>query len=457
MTTQVLKTSIRNSLERMNCRQVMVRPESAGMMTDMITNFREAMNCTDDDYAEKSMLALRDQMCDAYGFSSSTQDKPFAFYNGVAIIPVHGSLINRYGGTYYGMLTGYQFIRRQRSEAMADPDVEMIVYDINSNGGEAAGCFELSDESYNLRGEKPTLAVVDSNCYSAAYAFASSADKIAVTPSGGAGSIGVISMHVDMSKMLDDIGIKITLITGGEHKADGNPFEELSAEVRAEIQADVDATRDVFISTVARNRGLDEKVVRDTEARCYSAQDALSLGLIDTVATPTEALSLFISGPSGSDNEEEEQPMKPEDQNASKPETLSAEAHAAAVEEGKKAEQTRISGIMSCEAATGRSKLANHLAFSTTMSVEDAQATLAASGLDPVQAAAVDTKTNLETPKPENNANHFANAMNNSQHPNVGADNGDEGLSAEEKADRDDVNSLMSSYTKATGFQFDKK
>lgn len=450
MSTEVLRGGIRNAIERMHMKNVLINPAYTGLSTDI----REAMQCKDDEYAEKSMKALRTQMCDTYGFNPQTQDKSFAFQDGTAVIPVHGSLINRFGGSYYGMITGYSFIRRMRAEAMADPDVERIVYDVNSNGGEAAGCFELSDESYNMRGEKPTLAVVDSNCYSAAYAFASSADKIAVTPSGGAGSIGVISMHVDMSKLLDDIGIKVTLITAGEHKAAGNPFEELSAETRAEIQADVDATRDVFVSTVARNRGLDEKVVRDTEARCYSAQDALDLGLIDAVATPTEAYTAFISGPVGSDNSEETT-MPQED--ANKPNnaaTLSAEQHAAAVAEGKKAEQTRISGIMGCENAAGRSKLANHLAFNTSMSVEEANVILGTAALE--QSAAAPAKPENSAENANKGANHFENAMNNGQHPNVGADSQE--LDASGKpVNQAEVNPLMADYTAATGYVFNQK
>ncbi|HCR6545409.1 TPA: S49 family peptidase, partial [Shigella flexneri] len=151
----------------------------------------------DEDFQERAEQQMRENLCAAYGVGRPSADKPFAFSNGLAIIPIHGTLINRYGGYYYGYVTGYNFIRSQRNAALADPDVEAIIYDVNSNGGEAAGCFELSQEMFDTRGEKPSLAVVDSNCYSAAYALASAADKIVVTPSGGAGSIGVIALHID--------------------------------------------------------------------------------------------------------------------------------------------------------------------------------------------------------------------------------------------------------------------
>ncbi|PZP55979.1 MAG: S49 family peptidase, partial [Delftia acidovorans] len=121
----------------------------------------------------------------------SSGNKPFAFSGGFAIIPIHGSLINRYGGYYHGYVTGYNFIRSQMNAALADPDVEAIIFDVNSNGGEAAGCFELANEIFASRAVKPSFSVVDSNAYSAAYALGSAATKMAVIPSGGAGSIGV--------------------------------------------------------------------------------------------------------------------------------------------------------------------------------------------------------------------------------------------------------------------------
>lgn len=397
-----------------------------------------------DDMSEEMLMASRNTLCETYGYSGTNQSKPFAFSDGTAIIPVHGTLINRYGGYYYGYATGYQYIRRQRALAMSDPDVQRIIYDVNSPGGEAAGCFELSDESFEMRGEKPTLAVVDSNCYSAAYAFASSADKISVTPTGGAGSIGVISMHTDLSKLLEDYGVKITLITAGEHKADGNPFEKLSPEVKASIQKDVDDFRAEFVALVARNRGLDPKVVSDTEARCYSAKDALELNLIDAVETPTKAVAAFITGPSGSNTE---------DSTMTEDEIAQANREAAAA--AAAAERTRMAGIVGLEAAAGLPKLANHLAFSTGLSVEDASGILAAAALDVAKPAAAAT-TEAPTTVEDKNANaNFVNAMNNGNHPEVGA-NANAQPNAEQSEDDKAMSALEEGFA-LNGVHFDKK
>lgn len=82
------------------------------------------------------------------------------------------------------------------------------------------------------------------------------------------------------------------------------------------------------------------------------------------------------------------------------PEQL-AQAQADAV----KAERARVSGIQTCDEAKGREQLASHLAFNTSMSVDEAKAILAVS---PKQDAA--------------GASAFKEAMDNGEHPNVGAD-----------------------------------
>ena len=375
---------------------------------------------------ERKRAEVMESLCAAYGFDSKAQNKPFAFQDGVAIIPIHGSLINRFGQCY-GYVTGYNFIRRQRDAAMADPDVTAIVYDVNSGGGEAAGCFELADESFALRGTKPTISVVDSACYSAAYALASTSDQVVVTPTGGAGSVGVYTMHVDMSKMLEDWGLNITLIHAGEHKVDGHPYAELPEDVRADMQKSVDATYNKFVESVARNRNLSVEAVKDTQARCYSADDALALGLIDSVASPIEAIRAFLGGPSEASNDETTGDSLME------------------LNEAKQAERQRVGAIIGHPNAKGREAMATHLALNTEMSVDDAAALLAVA---PVAHVEVVEKTE-EAAKPKNEK--FVEVMNKDDHPNVGPDGKPLG-----SAEKTQANELMEAFTAATGYDFTK-
>jgi signal peptide peptidase SppA len=435
----------RAALARMNLReQAVAHHYQEGMASDLMQMAR-----TDPTQAhEKFMTETRHELCAAYGFGRSQADKDFAFADGFAIIPIHGSLINRFGG-YYGSVTGYNFIRRQHMAAVMDPDVKYIIHDHNSYGGEAAGCFELSADIKNTRGSKPIIAVVDSNCYSASYALATAADKIIVTPSGGVGSVGVVAMHVNMKGMLDKFGVEITFIHSGDHKVDGNPYEALSAEVKADLQKSIDKSRGKFVALVADNLGLDSKIIYDTQARTYRADDAMELGLVHAVAVPSAALQSVKdddaaqAGESAtklSTNSNEEMTMDPNKEGNNTP--AAGQPSAAVQPDAAATERARVKGIQTCEEAKGREALANHLAFDTAMSLDQAKAILAAA---PAATTAAAPAAGSKTP--------FEAAMDNVAHPNVGADgagapNAGAGkeLTADERA-----TAVLKDFERATG------
>lgn len=404
-------TAARAAMERMNLREVAVAPVYATLASDL-----QQMAATDPEAAQvKFMEQRRTELCEAYGFSSAKQEKPFAFANGVAIIPFSGSLINRFGQSY-GWVTGYNFISRQLALAMGDDDVKLIVGDFNTYGGEAAGCFERSDEIFALRGKKPMIAVVDSNCYSAGYALASAFDKVYCTPTGGVGSIGVVAMHVNMGKMLDKWGIEVTFIHFGAHKVDGNPYESLSPAVKKNIQTGLNKSGKAFVNLVARNRDIAAEKVEATQAACYRADEALSLGLIDAIATPSQAVQVYFDELSGSiqpSETEDEMSDNAENKPGATDQANAAAAQSAAVQtataEARTAERARVSSIMSCEEAKGRTALANHIAMNTDMTLDAAKAMLSASAAAPAEA-------------PKAAADPFKAAMDGGNHPHVGAD-----------------------------------
>lgn len=223
-------------------------------------------------------------------FSRQARDTGYDVVEGIAIIPIQGTLVQKLGTLRpYSGMTGYDGIRACFLRALNDSEVKAICLDIDSPGGEVAGCFDLVDEIYAARGSKPVWAILSESAYSAAYALASAADKIIVPRTGGVGSVGVIVMHVDWSQKIKNDGLQVTIITYGDRKAESNPYEPLSETARKAIQSDIDEMGRLFVSTVSRNRGIAEKTVRDTEATCFLGVDGVQLGLADQVAAPDAA------------------------------------------------------------------------------------------------------------------------------------------------------------------------
>lgn len=332
---------------------------------------------------ERSMAA--GLQCAQSFYAGADKGKPFPFAGGIAVIPVWGALLHRdrWCDEY---ATGYNYIESRLSAALGDDDVKGILFDINSYGGHVAGNFELCEQIFNARGKKPMMALVDRCALSGGYSIASSVGRIVATPSGDAGSIGVVMMHSSYEKMMENIGVKVSFIFAGQHKVDGNPYEDLPDDVRAALQASVERSYEKFVSLVARYRGIDPEAVRKTEARVYDAEEAKALGLIDDVMAPKDAFSSFLSEVStASTLTSEAQTMS--DQNigtggSDAPDTNTIRASAA------DSERQRIGAIVNSDEAKGRESLASHLAFNTGMSAEDAVKALAAAPKAEKEAAA---------------------------------------------------------------------
>lgn len=343
--------------------------------------------------------------------------RPYRVEDGVLTIPVKGMMLKNFPYALGSWATGYEYIREAILRGAADENIHTINLDIDSPGGMVAGCFDCADAIFEARGTKPINAYANESAYSAAYAIASAADSITVARTGGVGSIGVITMHVDISGMYENAGIKVTPIYAGNHKADGNPYEPLPDDVKTRIQERIDALYTLFVSTVARNRDLSEQSVRDTEAATFMAQEAVENGLADAVG-PLGSLSASADH----SNDDEDDNMSKDNQSVALAdhEQAVADATAAGTETGKAegatAERERINAILGSEEAKTRPAAAKHVALNSEMTVEAAQAFLA--GLPEEKSEVPDGK----------GKSSFQNAMDNGDHPNVGdeANGGDD-------------------------------
>lgn len=221
-------------------------------------------------------------------------NKPYSTYHGIAVIPVHGALSKRAGffDAFFG-LTSYERLEQTLEHALHDPDISGILLDVDSPGGEVSGLFDLADFIYASREIKPIWACANDDAYSAAYAIASSAEKIFVTRTGGVGSIGVIATHIDLSSFDEKLGVKYTTIFAGDRKNDFTPHAELTNEASKLLQNEVDRLYGLFTSLVSRNRGLSDAQVRNTEAGLFFGENALSAGLADQIMTLPDALELM--------------------------------------------------------------------------------------------------------------------------------------------------------------------
>ncbi len=206
----------------------------------------------------------------------------------LAIVPIHGFIT--YRASLFSDVSGMTSLDRvgaQLAEALDDTTVDTIVLHIDSPGGTTGGVQELADAVLAARDRKRVVAIADTLAASAAYWIASQATELSVTPSGEVGSIGVYTIHRDVSRSLQNQGITTSLIAAGAHKTDGNPFEPLSSDARAHLQDRVDEMYRGFVGAVARGRGATTDHVEAAygQGRTLLASRALAAGMVDRVET----------------------------------------------------------------------------------------------------------------------------------------------------------------------------
>lgn len=211
---------------------------------------------------------------------------------GVAVIHVNGPLVRR-DSSY---LCCYPRLRQQVTVALERADVRAIVFDIDSPGGDAVSIAELSDVIFAGRDEKPIDAVIRGLGCSAAYFIASSASSVFAARDSIIGSIGTVMTLFDWSKFDEEMGIQeINIVSSQSPKKLPDPT---TVEGRSQLQEEVDAIADVFVRSVARNRGVTPDTVLSSygQGGVFIGERAVTAGLADGIATVDEVVAARSAG-----------------------------------------------------------------------------------------------------------------------------------------------------------------
>lgn len=209
--------------------------------------------------------------------------------DGVAVVDVRGPLEQR-GGWFWD---GYDSVTERVSTALANPAVRAVVLSLDSPGGVVAGML-ASARAIRAAADaagKPLVAHADTWATSAAYGLAVAADHVSVTEDGALGSVGVITMVVDRTKMTEGLGLDVRVVRSGALKADPHPDVALTDASVARVRARVMELAQGFAAWVGERRGQTaEQLLAHQGATIYAAR-ALGAGLADSVGTPADAVA----------------------------------------------------------------------------------------------------------------------------------------------------------------------
>ena len=226
-----------------------------------------------------------------YDEDEKVESTDLGFGEGVGVLRVEGP--TTYKPTGWEMLCGegcsYTSLMSQ-VDAYAEQGVKTIVMQIDSPGGQAYRAFSTSRYIRRICDENDIrlIGYVDGLAASAGYALASSCHELVANCDSESGSIGVVVSLLDSSERDKKEGIKREYITAGSSKVPYDKDGKFKESFKQDLQEKINKTYDNFVQHVSIMRGIDDQVVRDTEAKVFDAETSLSLGLIDSIMEEDE-------------------------------------------------------------------------------------------------------------------------------------------------------------------------
>lgn len=211
----------------------------------------------------------------------------------LVMVSMSGPMVKRGGYCSYGMTDQAQLISRL---SKAD-NIDGIILNIDSPGGEASGTAMLSDAIKNASQRKPIVAIIDDGmAASAAMWIASAASEIYVTQATDqVGSIGVYTKIADWNSYYKDaLKLNVQDIYAPQSTDKNKDYRDAISGNTTAVEEDLSVLADQFISSVARNRSGKIKGDSWKTGKMFYAKDAVKIGLIDGIKTFDQVVNRMI-------------------------------------------------------------------------------------------------------------------------------------------------------------------
>lgn len=227
------------------------------------------------------MIVILLLVCVGVAFLTVDTGTP-AVGNHIAVLDIMGTISENDGYTY-----DQQYLLDSIDTMMEDDSNKALLLHIDTPGGTVYETDELYLKimEYKAYTNRPVYAAVENYAASGGYYVACAADAIYANRNATTGSIGVImGEFLDLSELLDNIGVGVSYVATGPNKAMGNSYEPLTDEQRAIYQEICDESFDQFVGIIAEGRNMNEAEVRVlADGRVYTAKQAAANGLIDGI------------------------------------------------------------------------------------------------------------------------------------------------------------------------------
>jgi protease-4 len=170
-------------------------------------------------------------------------------------------------------------------------DVKAVVIRVNSPGGGVLASKEIYNAVNGLN--KTKVAYLYEMAASGGYYVALGSDYIVAEPDTLTGSIGVITMTMDITGLMEKIGVNVSTIKSAQHKDFLEPMKEADPEEVAIMQEIINETYQDFVGVLKESRGSrisGSNITMLTDGRIFSGKQALKYGLVDQLGSKDDAI-----------------------------------------------------------------------------------------------------------------------------------------------------------------------
>ncbi len=200
----------------------------------------------------------------------------------VAIIYAVGNI--HMGKSPYGKSIGSETISQAIRKARKDKSVKGIIIRVDSGGGSALASDIIAHEVELARKEnkKPVVISMGRVAASGGYYISALADKIIAHPGTITGSIGVIGMIPEFSKLYQKIGVNWSSLKINKFAGFPPTNRPMNNDEKKYIEDSIHKIYWDFVGVVAKGRHKDKNEVHKiAQGRVWSGLSAFKLGLID--------------------------------------------------------------------------------------------------------------------------------------------------------------------------------
>jgi protease IV len=192
-----------------------------------------------------------------------------------------------------GQVVGSETLVDSLRKAREDTTIKAIVLRVDSPGGSAIASDVIWREVMLTRNVKPLVASMSDVAASGGYYISMPAHAIVAEPATLTGSIGVVMLKFVIDGTLKKLGMNMEGVTSGRYADLYSPVRAFTAEERAKVQEQMQATYDTFVEKAAAGRNTTpQRIDAIAQGRVWTGAQGKEIGLVDELGGLERALAV---------------------------------------------------------------------------------------------------------------------------------------------------------------------